>query len=199
MQKYTECKCDVVYSPVDARIFYPERFNTGKIRVGFIGPMLEWKGALVAAEIFSKISQERNDVEFVFVGFGPLEMEIRKMGKSFKFYRELSSQQIAKHLNSFDILVSPTKYESFGYLLAEAGMCATPVVSTRVGAVPETVGPGGIIVDYGDWNGMKDQIEHLIDDEKKRRLLGKKAIRHTKKFRDDVVSDNIYKIYKSLS
>ena len=159
--------------------------------------MLSWKGALIAADIFSSIQKKRKDVEFVFIGFGPLENEIRKRG-NFKFYKELSPEDVAMHMNSIDILVSPTKYESFGYVLAEAGMCGTPVVSTRVGAVPETVGEGGILVDYGNWTRMKEDIEILIDDERKRKKLGKNAISHTKQFRDDEVSEKVYNVYKSI-
>ncbi|MDI6721430.1 MAG: glycosyltransferase family 4 protein [Candidatus Aenigmarchaeota archaeon] len=198
LQRYVKGIYEVSSCPVDRKIFYPDRKESGKIRIGFVGPMLEWKGAGIAADIFSRIENERKDVEFVFVGFGPLENEIRKSGRSFRFYREPSSRQIAKYLNSIDILVAPTKYESFGYVLAEAGMCGTPVVSTCVGAVPETVGPGGVLVNYGDWQRMKDEIEYLIDDSRKRKIMGKKAIAHTRQFRDDIVSENIYRIYRDL-
>ncbi len=159
--------------------------------------MLPWKGAMIAANIFGEIQKERKDIEFVFIGFGPLEAEIRKRGK-FRFHRELSPDKVSSHMNSMDMLVAPTKYESFGYVLAEAGMCGTPVVSTRVGAVPETVGSGGVLVDYGDWTRMKDEIVRLSDDARKRKRLGKNAIAHTKQFRDDIVSERVFRIYKSL-
>ena len=197
LSKYVKGNFKTIPPPVDSRTFYPKRQESGKIRIGFIGPMLSWKGALIAADIFSSIQKKRKDVEFVFIGFGPLENEIRKRG-NFKFYKELSPEDVAMHMNSIDILVSPTKYESFGYVLAEAGMCGTPVVSTRVGAVPETVGEGGILVDYGNWTRMKEDIEILIDDERKRKKLGKNAISHTKQFRDDEVSEKVYNVYKSI-
>lgn len=197
LSRYAMGNFEVVPPPVDSRTFYPNRKDSGKTRIGFVGPMLPWKGAGIAADIFEGIQKEQKDVEFVFVGFGQLEDEIRKKGR-FKFYKELSPEKIAAHMNSFDILVAPTKYESFGYVLAEAGMCGTPVVSTHVGAVPETVGAGGILVEYGDWKCMKEEIVGLIDNSRKRRKLGKNAIRHTRQFRDDIVSEKVYKIYKSL-
>ena len=197
LSRYVKGNFEVVPPPVDSRTFYPKRKESGKIRVGFIGPMLPWKGAMIAANIFGDIQKERKDIEFVFIGFGPLEAEIRKRGK-FRFYRELSPDKVASHMNSMDILVAPTKYESFGYVLAEAGMCGTPVVSTRVGAVPETVGDGGSLVDYGDWSGMKDVIVGLANDVRKRKRLGKNAIRHTKQFKDDIVSENVFDVYKTL-
>ncbi|MBI2579904.1 MAG: glycosyltransferase family 4 protein [Candidatus Aenigmarchaeota archaeon] len=198
LQRHVEGRYEVSSCPVDRKIFCRARKEAGKIRIGFIGPMLPWKGAGIAADIFSEIQKERDDVEFVFIGFGHLEKEIRKKGK-FRFHKDLSAEKIAEHMNSMDILVAPTKYESFGYILAEAGMCGTPVISTNVGAVPETVGPGGILVNYGDWNGMRRQIEYLIDDGRKRKSLGKKAVKHTSRFRDDVVSEKIYRVYKSVA
>ncbi len=42
-----------------------------------------------------------------------------------------------------DLLVVPSRYESFGLAALEALACGTPVVATRVGALDEVVVPGG--------------------------------------------------------
>lgn len=96
-----------------------------------------------------------------------------------------------------DIVVCPTKYESFGSAIAESLMCGTPVVSTRVGAVPETAGPGGLLAEYGDWTGMKSSIERLLDDTKLRNKLARQAIRHAKQYNYADVSHEIYKHYNN--
>lgn len=198
LEKYTK-KSIIIPSPVDSSIFFPNKNPNDKITLGYVGPMLPWKGAHIAFQIFKQLEKERSDLNFLFIARGILENEIRKnASKRFIFLKDVPSDQLAEYLNSIDILVSPTYYESFGIILAEAGMCGTPVVSTNVGAVPETVGDGGLMVNYGDWNKMKEDITTLIDDEKLRNKLGKNAIKHTKAFKDDIVADRIFEIYKLL-
>ena len=119
-------------------------------------------------------------------------------GTNFSFLKNLSPSELAEQYNSIDIIVSPTYYESFGCVLAEAGMCGTPVVSTKVGGVPETVRNGGLLSDYGNWKKMKENIEMLIDDTKLRKKLGRNAINHTKLFRDDMVAEKVYKVYRKV-
>ena len=199
LEKYVNTNYNIIPCPVNSDVFFPYRKEQKKITIAYVGPMLPWKGAWIAFDIFRKIEKERNDVRFVFIGMGHLEDEIkRKSGNRFTFIKDIQPTELAKQYNSIDILVSPTYYESFGCVLAEAGMCGTPVVSTRVGGIPETVGSCGLLVDYGDWKKMKEYIEMLIDDAKLRKKLGKNAIAHTKKFRDGIVSENIYRVYKRL-
>ncbi len=199
LEKYVNSNYNVMPCPVNSEVFFPRRNEREKTTIAYVGPMLPWKGAGTAFDIFRQIEKERSDVRFVFIGIGPLEDEIkRKSGKRFSFMKDIQPADLAKQYNSIDILVSPTYYESFGCVLAEAGMCGTPVVSTRVGGVPETVGSGGLLVDYGDWKKMKKRIETLIDDARLRKRLGRNAIAHTRQFRDDVVSEKIYRIYKSM-
>ena len=75
-------------------------------------------------------------------------------------------------------------------------MCGTPVISTRVGAVPETVGKGGILVDYGDWNSMEEKILYLINNPSEKKKLSRNAIKKTRDYRLDTVCEKFYRIYK---
>jgi glycosyltransferase involved in cell wall biosynthesis len=50
-------------------------------------------------------------------------------------------------LAAFDIFVSTSHGEGFGLTLAEAAACGIPVVAQNVSAIPEVVGPGGILLE----------------------------------------------------
>lgn len=199
LSRYAKANFRIIPCPVDDTIFFPDRRERSKITLGYIGTMLPWKGPHIAMDICKQIEKESNDVESIFVGKGPMEKDIKKAaGEKFKFYKQVGIGKMAELYNSIDILISPTKYESFGYVLAEAAMCGTPVVSTRVGALPETVGPGGILADYGDWNSMKNAVSRLIDDSVLRRRLSKKAVKHSNKYKKKKVVAEIYKSYKKV-
>lgn len=49
--------------------------------------------------------------------------------------------------NAADVFLSTSRGEGFGLTLAEAAMCAVPIVAQNVSAIPETVGPGGILLE----------------------------------------------------
>lgn len=44
-----------------------------------------------------------------------------------------------KYITAFDIFVLPSRTESLGYVLLEAGIAKVPVVGTRVGGIPEII------------------------------------------------------------
>lgn len=55
-----------------------------------------------------------------------------------------------------------TRYEGYGMVLGEAMMHGLPVVSCRVGAVPETVGDGGLLVAPDDAGAMAEALRTLL-------------------------------------
>jgi glycosyltransferase involved in cell wall biosynthesis len=162
----------IIPNPVDTTEFVPHKVK-GKTRenvVLYVSYLLENKGAHIAFDIAEQILKERRDVKFVFIGHGPLETNLkrrsRKYGKRhFLFLKNISQNELIKWYSRADVFVLPSYYEAFGLVLAEAMACETPVVSTRVGGIPEVVNDGktGYLVDYGDWNTFKDRIIELLD------------------------------------
>jgi glycosyltransferase involved in cell wall biosynthesis len=68
-------------------------------------------------------------------------------------------------------LVMPSRYEGFGLPCLEAMACGTAVVAARSGALPETVGEAGVLVDPGDPAAFADALLALLDDEAARQRL----------------------------
>ncbi|MEO0392102.1 MAG: glycosyltransferase family 4 protein [Pseudomonadota bacterium] len=63
---------------------------------------------------------------------------------------------------SFFVLAS--HYEGYGMAFAEALRHGLPVVGFDVGAVPDTVGGGGILLADGDQRGLQAALARLLDD-----------------------------------
>jgi len=86
-------------------------------------------------------------------------------------------------------------------VLLEAQALGTPVVSTRVGAIPEIVvdGETGLLVEPGSVDQLAEAIERLLTDEKLRRKMSQRAREWASNFVLDRVVTELERLYKFLS
>jgi glycogen synthase len=73
-----------------------------------------------------------------------------------------------------DIVVVPSRYESFGLVLLEAMMFGKAVVAARVGGIPSVVADGvtGLLVAPGDSVALGDALAQLIGSRQLRKQMG---------------------------
>lgn len=72
-----------------------------------------------------------------------------------------------------DAFVLPSFHEGYGMALAEALAHGLPVISTRAGAIPDTVpAEAGVLVEPGDLVGLRAALQRLMDDAAWRAQLG---------------------------
>jgi len=128
------------------------------------------------------------NVTLLIVGSGPLKEKIKRFFKErgcldkVVFLGAIPYEQMKKYYNLADIFCLPsrfTKYwqEQFGFVFAEAMSCAKPIVSTRIGAIPEVVADAGLLVSPGNFLELESALETLILDENLRKLLGERGRR----------------------
>lgn len=98
-------------------------------------------------------------------------------------------------MNAFDVMVNTSRGEGFGFANAEALACAVPVIAQNVSAIPEVVGPGGILLEpqrmitappgQDSWLCDIDEFsratELLYMDKDLRRTLGRAGHEHVTK------------------
>ena len=61
-------------------------------------------------------------------------------------------------------LLYPSIYEGFGLPVVEALLSKTPVITSKVSALPEAGGPGSLYIDPGDPEALADAIIKVSDD-----------------------------------
>ena len=138
------------------------------------------KGIATLLEAFAKLRTER-DVELVLVtkpqAGGRTEKLIEKLaiGDSVRFAHGLSEVDLVTLMGSAEVACVPSLYEGFSLPTAELMACATPLVVSRAGAIPEVVGPDGLCADLvtpGDVGELKLALERMLDDPERRARMG---------------------------
>ena len=105
-----------------------------------------------------------------------------KLEGKVEFLGQKSPQELVQLYRRCNLFVFPSTVETFGNPLVEAMACGTPIACSDRAAMPEVVGDAAAFFDPMDLDGMADTISGLLKDEKRRRELGRKAIKRAKLF-----------------
>jgi glycosyltransferase involved in cell wall biosynthesis len=121
-----------------------------------IGGWVPEKDPLGMIGIFEKLSPELPDLQFVFMGSGPLEKEmIQRIGEidlGQRIHLIPNQQNIFPILAKAKAMVMSSKIEGLPGVILEAMYCQIPVIAYDVGGIPEVVKSGetGWLVPGGD-------------------------------------------------
>jgi glycosyltransferase involved in cell wall biosynthesis len=138
------------------------------------------KGIATLLEAFAKLRTER-DVELLLVtapkAGGKTEKLIDKLSikDSVRFVHGISDAELVELMGSAEVACVPSLYEGFSLPTAELMACATPLIVSRAGAIPEVVGPDGYaaeLVTPGDVGELTVALAGLLDDPERRARLG---------------------------
>jgi glycosyltransferase involved in cell wall biosynthesis len=111
--------------------------------IAFVGRLSREKGADLALEALDLIRRELPGVHLLVAGDGPqraaLEALTLRLGlaDSVTFTGWLAPERVQAVMQSSDLVMIPSREESFSLVALEAAHVGRPVVATRVGGVPE--------------------------------------------------------------
>jgi glycosyltransferase involved in cell wall biosynthesis len=90
----------------------------------------------------------------------------------------LTPRELAARLESFAVLLFPTRYEGFGIVVSEAMARGLAVVTTRIGAGADLIrdGQNGLIVPMGAPRETKSAVARLLDDDSFRVGVARAAV-----------------------
>jgi colanic acid/amylovoran biosynthesis glycosyltransferase len=161
----------------------------GKIRIVFIGRLIEFKAPELVVEIANIIIHERGnkDVEFHMIGDGPLKEQVVNAIKRYKLeddvilHGAMIQDNILKIMPQMDIFLYPGindvvtgRSENQGLVIQEAQALELPVVTSNAGGIAEGVidGKTAFVLEQRDLTGFADKLTLLIQDPELRKTMG---------------------------
>ncbi len=178
-----EHKMRIVYDGIDQEVFYPRpEIRRKRGRLIFVGNTEDRKkGILYLIQALSMLPEWVNLV--IVDGGAKWKFYLNQLVDQYKVRKrvvvkeKLSPKELAEEYCQAELGVVPSLYEGFGLPAAEAMACATPVVSTDAGALPEVVGNdgAGIIVPAKNARALAEKILYLLKNPKLRKQMGERA------------------------
>ena len=116
--------------------------------IGYIGRLSPEKGVLNFAKAIPLILKEKNDLEFLIGGDGPLRDKIERylegenLNDKVKLTGWIPDEEFSTYLNELKLFVLPSYTEGLPHTILEAMACGTPVLATPVGAIPDVIKDG---------------------------------------------------------
>lgn len=135
--------------------------------VGYLGRLGEEKGV---RSLVSAVKQLPSDIDFVFVGDGPLrsfvedELAAEIESGRVEITGWVDHEEVPAHLNELRLLVLSSKTEGLPTTILEALACGTPVYATPVGGVPDILvdGETGFLMTESDPAAVAERIETIL-------------------------------------
>jgi L-malate glycosyltransferase len=133
--------------------------------------------------------------------FAPFTEHVRRLGLTDRVIVREKVNDIEDYLQVADVGLFTSETESFCLSILEAMCFGCPSVSTRVGGIPELVedGESGLLVPSGDVGALAGALQALIDDETRRRALGRAAqARARERFASGIIVPRYEALYRRL-
>ncbi|WP_294534524.1 glycosyltransferase [uncultured Rhodoblastus sp.] len=186
-----------------------------RLRILFVGRLETRKGIDVVLAAMPRIFASLPETEFWFVGQDHTET-IDGESTIDGFRRKNAAQPWLDRVNFFgrtekefldefysqcDLVVMPSRYESFGLVLLEAMMHGLPVIAARAGGMKEVVADGetGLLTPPGDADAFADAVITLGSDAQWRRRLGANGrARYEEKFTAAIMAEQSVALYRRI-
>jgi D-inositol-3-phosphate glycosyltransferase len=203
---------------VDHRLFRPGSKNRARQRLGlaegpvvlFVGRIQPIKGVDVAVEAMATIVDRHHDATLVVVGgpSGPrggsemtaLRRRAVELGLAAKvrFVGPVPHGFVPDLYRAADVVMVPSRSESFGLVAAEAQACGTPVVATRIGGLTDVVDDGatGFLIDGWDPEDHAEAVLRFLDDPELAAKMGASAVKWSRRFSWDATFRRYIELYK---
>jgi glycosyltransferase involved in cell wall biosynthesis/predicted metal-dependent phosphoesterase TrpH len=173
---------------VDTTLFSPDRRSSlvrdrllgdGRVLLLSVGRVSEEKRLSVLLDAYCVLRERCDEVRLAIVGDGPAREDLQATAPDgVQFVGEVRGEQLAEVYASADVFCFPSTTDTFGQVLLEAAASGLPAVAAATGGAPELVqhGKTGLLVPPDDSAALAHALGELVDDQRLRMALGRKAL-----------------------
>jgi spore coat protein SA len=186
-------KARVVHNGVNPTLFFPREAVRQPKTIFFVGRVHPEKGVLQLVQAHARLLKIHPDAKLVIggsTGFGshvpnPYVREVEALAAStlkshpgsvqFTGYLQ-HDRDLPGWFQKAAVFACPSIFqEPFGLVNCEAMACATPVVGSQRGGIPEVLGNTGVLIDPENIASFADAMAVLLSDPACRTELGRRA------------------------
>ena len=142
--------CFVPLNPIKEQLF--DVMKTDPVLL-FSGRVSHEKGVMELVDLFNNIKKTIKNIKMVVVGTGPAEDELKRALPDAIFMGWVNHEQLPMIYSSADLLILPSKFDTFSCVTLEALSCGLPVISYN------TKGPKDILANHNCGFLVKNTIE----------------------------------------
>jgi glycosyltransferase involved in cell wall biosynthesis len=195
-------KASVVHNGVTLAEFAPVTPDAQPTDIVFVGELRVLKGVDVLIQAIALLARDGRSLRATIVGEGPdrtaFEAQVRAQGLAERV-RFVGAKPARQAFALGRLLVIPSRAESLPYIVLEAAAAGVPLITTRVGGIPEIFGPdSAALVPPGDPAALARAIDLALRDPGGKRGAGARLQARVREiFSSDAMTDAVLAAYRA--
>ncbi len=205
---------ETVYGVLDPEVFKPVEdkkrlreelvISTDKFILLFAGHLNKAKGIYELVDAFNDLKKNIPNTLLYICGDGGERnnlsdyIEKKELNGQVNALGNVHPEKMHKWMQASDIFVLPSHTEGVPNVVMEAMACGTPVVTTRVGGIPDAIGEnnGAILIEPKKVDELTEALIKILENDSLRKELSVKA--REKALKDFTVQHNARKVLTCL-
>lgn len=207
-------KIDVIYNGIENKVITGEEKSNYLQEIGIVKPYILGFGSLEhrknsmglikAYELLDE--RVKSKLQLVLFGFRKY-----KQSSEWKYIKGNNLEDkivVLEYVSEYEkkilysnccIFVFPTLSEEFGIPVLEAFVARVPVITSNVTSLPEIAGDAAVLIDPNNLEELKNAIEDLYSNERKKAELVRKGVIQSSKFSWDTTSQKMFDVLNNVN
>jgi glycosyltransferase involved in cell wall biosynthesis len=157
----------------------------------FVGRVSEEKGALELPRLMDRVRREVPKARLVVAGTGPAEERLRAMVPGGVFLSWLDVDKLSKLYSSADVLVLPSRFDTFGCVVVEALASGLPVVAYATKGPKDIIEDGVCGLTVATEEELAAGVVRILTERETRTKMSLAAVERGKAYRADRIMDGL--------
>lgn len=154
--------------------------------IGYVGRLVWYKDVRIFGDL-AKAFQDNKNLKFVMIGDGPAREELAKDYPSIHFEGLVEKAQVGDAIASLDLMLFPSRTETYGQVVSESIVSGVPVVVSDWGGPQEIVrkSMAGLVAQAGDLRSFQSALQHILDSNSEYKKLQQAALEFSSQAKAD--------------